>query len=68
MAKYTITLFEGDGIGPEITASLKKVFSALKVDIDYEDYYNMVIQDKININRCISQNYENLFYKYQIII
>ena len=38
MAKYTITLFEGDGIGPEITASLKKVFSALKVDIDYEEF------------------------------
>ena len=38
MAKYTITLFEGDGIGPEITASLKKVFSALKIDIDYEEF------------------------------
>ena len=35
--------------------------------IKIEDYYNMVIQDKININRCISQNYENLFYKYQIM-
>ena len=35
--------------------------------IRIEDYYNMVIQDKININRCISQNYENLFYKYQIL-
>lgn len=35
--------------------------------IRIEDYYNMVIQDKININRCISQNYENLFYKYQIM-
>ena len=36
-----------------------------KIRIEY--YYNMVIQDKININRCISQNYENLFYKYQIL-
>ena len=35
--------------------------------IRIEDYYNMVIQDKININHCISQNYENLFYKYQIM-
>lgn len=35
--------------------------------IRIEDYYNMVIQDKININQCISQNYENLFYKYQIL-
>lgn len=35
--------------------------------IRIEDYYNMVIQDKININQCISQNYENLFYKYQIM-
>ena len=35
--------------------------------IRIEDYYNMVIQDKININQCIYQNYENLFYKYQIM-
>ena len=35
--------------------------------IRIEDYYNMVIEDKININQCISQNYENLFYKYQIL-
>ena len=38
MAKYTITLFEGDGIGPEITRELKRVFSALGVDIEYEEY------------------------------
>lgn len=33
--------------------------------IRIEDYYNMVIQDKININQFISQNYEILFYNYQ---
>jgi len=38
MAKYTITLFEGDGIGPEITSQLKRVFSALGLDICYEEY------------------------------
>lgn len=38
MAKYTITLFEGDGIGPEITRELKRVFFALGVDIEYEEY------------------------------
>lgn len=38
MAKYTITLFEGDGIGPEITLQLKRVFSALGLDIHYEEY------------------------------
>jgi len=38
MSKHTITLFEGDGIGPEITASLKDIFKALDVDIAYEEY------------------------------
>ena len=38
MAKYRITLFKGDGIGPEITAQLKKVFSALRLDIEYEEF------------------------------
>lgn len=37
-SKYRVTLFEGDGIGPEITASLKKVFSALDVPIEYDEY------------------------------
>lgn len=46
----------------------KLVFIITKYNkIRIEDYYNMVIQDKININQCISQNYENLFYKYQIM-
>ena len=38
MAKYKVTLFEGDGIGPEITAQLKRVFSALNLDIKYEEF------------------------------
>mgnify|MGYP006393257937 CR=1 FL=1 len=46
----------------------KVVFIVTKYNkIRIEDYYNMVIQDKININQCISQNYENLLYKYQIM-
>lgn len=32
-----ITLIKGDGIGPEITESMKKVVSALKLDIDFEE-------------------------------
>lgn len=35
--------------------------------IRIEEYYDMVKQDKININQCLSQNYENLFAKYQTI-
>ena len=38
MAKYKITLFEGDGIGPEITRELKRVFDALGLDIEYEEF------------------------------
>lgn len=32
-----VTLIKGDGIGPEITESLKKVASSLKVDIEFEE-------------------------------
>ena len=38
MAKYIVTLFEGDGIGPEITAQLKEVFGALGLDIEYDEF------------------------------
>lgn len=38
MAKYRVTLFEGDGIGPEITHQLKRVFDALKIDIQYDEF------------------------------
>ena len=31
--KYTVTLIEGDGIGPEISQSVKDIFAAAKVDI-----------------------------------
>ena len=36
--KHRITLFEGDGIGPEITHELKRVFEALDLDIEYDEY------------------------------
>ena len=36
--KHRITLFEGDGIGPEITRELKRVFEALGLDIEYDEY------------------------------
>lgn len=36
--KHRITLFEGDGIGPEITRELKRVFESLDLDIEYDEY------------------------------
>ncbi|KAF6220654.1 hypothetical protein HO133_003087 [Letharia lupina] len=33
---YTVTLIEGDGIGPEISQSVKDIFSAAKVPIKWE--------------------------------
>ena len=33
-----ITLFDGDGIGPEITVQLKRVFEALDLDFEYEEF------------------------------
>ena len=35
--KY-VTLFEGDGIGPEITASVVKIFNYLSLPITFEKY------------------------------
>ena len=32
-----ITLIKGDGIGPEITESMKKIAAALKIDIEFEE-------------------------------
>ncbi|BDD59816.1 NAD-dependent isocitrate dehydrogenase [Monascus purpureus] len=34
--KYTVTLIEGDGIGPEISQSVKDIFSAANVPIKWE--------------------------------
>lgn len=36
--KRIITLFEGDGVGPEITAQLKRVFKALELDFEFEEF------------------------------
>jgi isocitrate dehydrogenase (NAD+) len=33
---YTVTLIEGDGIGPEISQSVKEIYSAAKVPIKWE--------------------------------
>ncbi|OJD15868.1 isocitrate dehydrogenase [NAD] subunit 2, mitochondrial [Emergomyces pasteurianus Ep9510] len=33
---YTVTLIEGDGIGPEISQSVKDIFAAAKVPINWE--------------------------------
>jgi isocitrate dehydrogenase (NAD+) len=33
---YTVTLIEGDGIGPEISEAVKNIYSAAKVPIDWE--------------------------------
>lgn len=32
---YTVTLIEGDGIGPEISQSVKDIFAAAKVNTDH---------------------------------
>ncbi|KZS97961.1 hypothetical protein SISNIDRAFT_449574 [Sistotremastrum niveocremeum HHB9708] len=35
--KYTVTLIPGDGIGPEISDSIKRIYSAARVPIDWEE-------------------------------
>lgn len=34
---YTVTMIEGDGIGVEISAAVKKIYSAAKVPIEWEE-------------------------------
>ncbi len=36
MAKHTVTLIPGDGIGPEITTAMRRVVDATGVDIEWE--------------------------------
>jgi len=35
--KYTVTLIPGDGIGPEISESIKDIYTAAKVPIEWEE-------------------------------
>lgn len=35
---YTVTLIPGDGIGNEISGSVKEIFSALNVPVEWEEY------------------------------
>jgi len=35
--KYTVTLISGDGIGPEISQSVKDIYSAAKVPIEWDE-------------------------------
>ncbi|CAM6103045.1 unnamed protein product [Calypogeia fissa] len=35
----TVTLFPGDGIGPEIAASVKEIFKAASVPVEWEEHY-----------------------------
>lgn len=34
--RYTISLIEGDGVGPEISRSVKQIFAAAKVPVEWE--------------------------------
>ncbi|KAK2158413.1 hypothetical protein LSH36_171g08038 [Paralvinella palmiformis] len=38
-AKHKVTLIPGDGVGPELLSSVKDVFSACGVPIDFEELY-----------------------------
>eukprot|EP00835_Amoeboradix_gromovi_P006996 NODE_981_length_2556_cov_0.212861.p1 type:complete len:371 gc:universal NODE_981_length_2556_cov_0.212861:1586-474(-) len=35
---YTCTLIKGDGVGPEIAASVKQILSAINVPVEFEEY------------------------------
>ena len=35
---YTVTLIKGDGVGPEISNSVKSIFNAINVPVEFEEY------------------------------
>lgn len=35
---YTVTLFPGDGIGPEIAASVKRIFASAEIPVTWEEH------------------------------
>jgi len=37
--RYTVTLFPGDGIGPEISKAVQDIFAAAQIPIDWEVYH-----------------------------
>ena len=39
MARHTITLIPGDGVGPEVSAAARRVIDATGVDIEWEVHY-----------------------------
>jgi isocitrate dehydrogenase (NAD+) len=44
---YTITLIPGDGIGPEVTAAVVRIFKVAKVDIEWERHEAGVLAFKL---------------------
>ena len=46
---HRITLINGDGIGPEIVKSVKKVFEVCKIDVQWDEYdAGLGVMDKYN--------------------
>ncbi|KAG8963266.1 NAD-dependent isocitrate dehydrogenase [Tulasnella sp. 419] len=41
---YSVTLIPGDGIGPEISESVKRIYEAAKVPIEWEEIVDGVVQ------------------------
>ena len=39
MAQHKITLLPGDGIGPEVTASVVAIIECAGVDVEWESYF-----------------------------
>lgn len=46
--RHTVVLVPGDGIGPEVTAAVKKVVGAIGAPIDWEEYPEVSGMDKYN--------------------
>ena len=37
--KHSVTLVPGDGVGPEIMASMQQVFKTAGAPVDFEEYF-----------------------------
>lgn len=63
--KKKVTLFPGDGIGPEISYSVIQIFEALKVPIEWEvekiDYEKKTADGDIITSECLQRLKHNGF-------
>lgn len=60
-AQHTVTLFPGDGIGPQISESVKEIFAAADVPIEWEEHEVYPILEKSGKTRIPQPAVDSIF-------